>query len=104
MNRMRLAFLHDSGHGWLEVPDSEIARLRIADDISGYSYHRSRFAYLEEDCDYAVFARAATKAAGLAFTAQAFESLYDVLEVHVADVGDARNPRSFARFIKPKRV
>jgi hypothetical protein len=53
-------FIEDPGHGWLEVPTDEIARLCIADKISSYSYVSAdrKTAYLEEDSDLSVFCRA----------------------------------------------
>ncbi|NKQ34154.1 MAG: hypothetical protein HF973_00890 [Chloroflexi bacterium] len=54
----RLTFIFDPGHGWLRVPLAVIAALGIEGDISECSFIDGRFAYLEEDCDYAVFAEA----------------------------------------------
>lgn len=53
-------FIHDPGHGWLEVPVSELLALGIADQVSAYSYQSRNGlrAYLEEDCDFSLFARA----------------------------------------------
>jgi len=59
-------FHQDPGHGWIEVPMSEIERLCIADQISPYSYRKGATAYLEEDCDASVFLRA-KEARGEAF-------------------------------------
>lgn len=53
-----LTFVSDPGHGWLRVPLADIAALRIENDISPCSFIDSRFAYLEEDCDCAVFTQA----------------------------------------------
>ena len=52
---MSYKFYTDSGHGWLEVPLAELRELGIADKISGYSYIRGDFAYLEEDRDAGIF-------------------------------------------------
>ena len=46
-----LRMISDPGHGWLEVPVSELARLGIANQISRYSYRKGQMAYLEEDSD-----------------------------------------------------
>jgi hypothetical protein len=54
----QLTFIFDPGHGWLRVPLADIAALGIEGDISEYSFIDGRFAYLEEDCDYAVFVAA----------------------------------------------
>jgi hypothetical protein len=55
---MKYKFIEDPGHGWLEVQVSEIYRLGIGDQISRYSYVNNGCAYLEEDCDFAVFMEA----------------------------------------------
>jgi hypothetical protein len=60
---MTYRFITDPGHGWLEVPRAELDALGIAHKISPYSYQRDDMAYLEEDCDFAVF-HAAKEAAG----------------------------------------
>ena len=46
---------NDAGHEWLAVGIAELIRLGIADKISGYSYVKGNTAYLEGDCDAAVF-------------------------------------------------
>jgi len=49
---MSYRFITDPGHGWLEVPLSELVALGIAQDISKCSYLSANgIAYLEEDCD-----------------------------------------------------
>ena len=50
-------FHEDPGHGWLEVPVSELLELGIINQISEFSYLSldRKTAYLEEDCDLAVF-------------------------------------------------
>jgi hypothetical protein len=50
-----LTFVSDPGHGWLEVPLTDIAALGVEMKISPYSFIDGRFAYLEEDEDYAVY-------------------------------------------------
>jgi len=51
-------FYCDPGHGWLKVEKKELIELGIADNISHCSYSKGEFAYLEEDCDVAIFLRA----------------------------------------------
>ena len=51
----------DPSHGWLRVSYLELVRLGIEDKISDCSYMRGTFAYLEEDCDAAVFIDAMCK-------------------------------------------
>lgn len=48
-------FLTDSGHGWMKVKKTELNKFMIADKVSGYSYQRGQYAYLEEDCDATLF-------------------------------------------------
>ena len=55
-------FHQDPGHGWLEVPRSEIIRLGIAKEITAYSYQRGERVFLEEDCDAPRFLRAKKEA------------------------------------------
>jgi hypothetical protein len=58
---MSTVFHTDPGHGWLQVPVAELRRLGITDKISHCSYisRDGKTAYLEEDCDYSVYFRAA---------------------------------------------
>ena len=51
-------FINDPGHGWLEVELAELVQLGITEKISSYSYQHGKFAYLEEDCDAAIFLHA----------------------------------------------
>ena len=55
---MKLDFYEDPGHGWLAVPLELLDTLGLLDQVSSYSYIRGRFAHLEEDCDYSLFAQA----------------------------------------------
>lgn len=48
-------FISDPGHGWVKVPVILLQSLCISNNISGYSYMRGKFAYLEEDCDASLF-------------------------------------------------
>jgi hypothetical protein len=45
----------DAGHEWLAVKKKELVELGIAHKISGYSYEKGATAYLEGDCDAALF-------------------------------------------------
>jgi hypothetical protein len=45
----------DAGHEWLAVRKSELEQLGIAHQISAYSYQKGSTAYLEGDCDAALF-------------------------------------------------
>lgn len=57
---MTYRFISDPGHAWLEVPRAELDALGITHKISEYSYQKGELAYLEEDCDFAVFHAAKT--------------------------------------------
>jgi len=52
---MKYDFISDPGHGWLKVKRSELVRLGIDQQITGYSYQRGDDVYLEEDCDAELF-------------------------------------------------
>jgi hypothetical protein len=58
---LRLTFHSDAAHGWLEVPFALLAELGIADKVSAFSYQSEgkTVAFLEEDCDAALFYNAA---------------------------------------------
>ena len=59
-------FYSDPGHGWIAVKMSELVRLNIHNNISGYSYVKGATVYLEEDGDATTFAEA-KKTAGEAY-------------------------------------
>ena len=48
---MTLPYYQDPGHGWARVSIGLLHGLKIAHEISPYSYRRGNYAYLEEDCD-----------------------------------------------------
>ena len=64
---MKINIFSDSSHGWAEVSLSELDRLGIAQKISRYSYVKGETAFLEEDCDLAVYLDA-LRSAGEEFT------------------------------------
>jgi hypothetical protein len=55
MSNIELVIYSDPSHAWGQVPHSLIHDLGIAKDISSYSYQDDKCAYLEEDCDLALF-------------------------------------------------
>ncbi len=57
-------FYSDPGHGWLKVPKSLLITLGISHKVSGYSYQRGEYAYLEEDGDVSCFFKAYEKHTG----------------------------------------
>ena len=56
-----IRFIHDPGHGWLEVPMADIKALGIRGEISSCSFISGDNAYLEEDCDAGVYLSALEK-------------------------------------------
>lgn len=49
-------FHNDPGHGWLEVPETDLAALGMKKrDFSSYSYQKDGILYLEEDDDASKF-------------------------------------------------
>jgi hypothetical protein len=54
-------FISDPGHAWLRVPVKLLEDWDIDILISEYSYRTREFAYLEEDCDAAIFINEAKK-------------------------------------------
>ena len=56
----------DPGHAWAKVSKKELVKLGIETEISGFSYERGEYAYLEEDCDLEKYVTA-LRAKGIAF-------------------------------------
>lgn len=56
----------DPGHAWAKVSKKELVKLGIANEISGFSYEKGEFAYLEEDCDLGKYVMA-LKEKGIVF-------------------------------------
>lgn len=67
INHFTFQWHKDAAHGWLEVPRELLKTLDIAEKISAYSYQSGDFVYLEEDCDWPLFAKAMA-AEGLRFS------------------------------------
>lgn len=68
-----LNFYADPGHAWARVSMGLLHGLKIADQISTYSYRRDDYAYLEEDCDFSRLV-AAAQAAGIAIKLRHFHT------------------------------
>ena len=69
-------YLQGSGHGWLEVPMTEIKNLGLTQKISAYSYRKGDSAFLEEDCDMSLFIKA-MNATGQEFNFNEVHTNYD---------------------------
>lgn len=68
-----LKIYSDPGHGWVRVSMGLLHGLKIADQISRYSYRRDDYAYLEEDGDLGLLL-AAAKAAEIEIKLRSFHT------------------------------
>lgn len=66
-DRVTYNFHYDAGHGWLEVPVSDLETVGVQDKITAFSYVRGDKAYLEEDCDFTTFFEAYKAKHGMPF-------------------------------------
>ena len=82
---MKLNMYSDSGHAWLKVSKKMLIELGIANKISTYSYQRGSYAYLEEDCDFPLFAKAY----------KAINKTLEVIEHHTDRQSKIRNYDSY---------
>ena len=55
---MKLPYYCDPGHGWLKVSRKSLASFGLLEKISGYSYQRGDYVYLEEDFDASLYCKA----------------------------------------------
>ena len=84
--KTKFYYYQDPGHAWAAVPVSLLEQLGIVGKISAFSYWRGKTAYLEEDCDLAVFF-------------DAYRAAFGTDPVLVSKHSDDRSPiRSYARF------
>ena len=58
MNRLKIKFYSDPGHGWGAVKRKLIEEMGLTNHISPYSYQKGHTVYLEEDRDLYVFMNA----------------------------------------------
>ena len=56
-------FYTDPGHGWMKVKREELKELGV-ENVTGYSYERGEFVYLEEDRDASIFIDALERKSG----------------------------------------
>ena len=78
----------DAGHAWLKVSKRMLILLGIANKISTYSYQRGSYAYLEEDCDFPLFANAY----------KAINKTLELIEHHTDKPSKIRNYDSYYYF------
>jgi hypothetical protein len=88
-NDMKLNWMVDPGHAWLVVELSELDALGIRDKISSYSYKKDNLAYLEEDCDAAIYIEAVIEQRGISPTD---------MKPHTINFNDNAPCRSYSRF------
>lgn len=55
MRTLTFTHLADPAHGWVKVKRSQLIRFGVLNKITGYSYERGEYVYLEEDCDASTF-------------------------------------------------
>jgi hypothetical protein len=75
---MKLRYIQDPGHGWLEVPQGLLQVLGIEDKITSYSYINNSYVYLEEDLDMQTFILALKASSNIQL------ELVDVYQEHTA--------------------
>ncbi len=91
----RYTFHADAGHGWLEVPRSDIQALDIDGLISVSSHQKGNRVFLEEDRDALLFHHALEKALGRDLKAEDFSrEVFD---------GDDSPIRGYDRYFAPDR-
>ena len=64
---MRIIRYADGGHSWFKVSRKLLQSLNILEKISTFSKQLGNYVYLEEDCDFAVFAKAYLKTEQLSY-------------------------------------
>lgn len=70
---LTINYYQDPAHGWARVSIGLLHGLKIAGDISPWSYRRNDYAYLEEDSDLARL-MAACEAAGITVKLREFHT------------------------------
>jgi hypothetical protein len=55
---MKITVYSDPGHSWGKVSIKTVEKLGLIDKISGFSYIRGNYLYLEEDCDLPLVVKA----------------------------------------------
>ena len=91
----RYTFHGDAGHGWLEVPRSDLKALDIDGLINVFSYQKGNRVFLEEDRDALLFHRALEKVLGRDLKPEDFSR--DVFD------GDESPIRGYDRYFAPDR-
>jgi hypothetical protein len=70
---LTIPYYQDLAHGWARVSIGLLHGLKIADQISAYSYRRGDYAYLEEDSDLSRLMQVA-QAGGITFKLKQFHT------------------------------
>jgi hypothetical protein len=109
---VKLLHYVDPGHSWLRVPLKMLKKLGLANKISSFSYQRTEYAYLEEDCDMTVFMKAMeVKGQKVVFVTRRTDresrirnyGSYDILACHDVPVLDVK-PVVAVKSVKTKSV
>lgn len=108
---VKLLHYVDPGHSWLRVPLKMLKKLGISNKISSFSYQRTEYAYLEEDCDMTVFMKAMeVKGQKVVFVTRRTDresrirnyGSYDILACHDVPVLDVKPVKT--KSVKTKSV
>lgn len=94
MKKIKITRYSDPGHSWFKVPRKLIRELGIEEKISGFSYQMGEFAYLEEDCDIAIFFKALLKDNDLTW-----EKMKEAAEITEKWTNKSSKIRNYPRFI-----
>ena len=73
MRSLTIPYYQDPGHGWARVSIGLLHGLKIAHEITPFSYRRGSYAYLEEDLDLSRLLQAA-QAAGITIKLKQFHT------------------------------
>lgn len=73
MRSLTIPYYQDPAHGWARVSIGLLHGLKIAHEITPFSYRRGSYAYLEEDLDLSRLLQAA-QAAGITIKLKQFHT------------------------------
>lgn len=94
MKKQKFTRYADGGHSWLKVPRKLIRELGIEEKISSCSYQFGEFAYLEEDCDMAIFFKALLNVTDLSY-----EMVKESVDINTKYSDKRSKIRSYPNFV-----
>ena len=94
MTKLKITRYADPSHSWFKVPRKLIRQYDIETLISSCSYQLGDYVYLEEDCDFAIFMKAVTRASDLTW-----EMITEVAEIKTSHTNKSSKIRNYPRFI-----